>query len=98
MPEISSKSSVSGAEKVRQFFDSLASGEVPNEQEFGRLNLNDLDASARRDNPTAGKFVHYDLLLEIARQLLESELEEALFQYQRMGINKKEYTALCASF
>ncbi len=86
------------AEKVRLFFDTLAAGENPGNQEFGRVLLSNVKSSVRRDDLQASEIAQYDLLLEIARQLLETELEDALFQFQRKGINQKEFAALCAPF
>lgn len=87
-----------GAEKVRGFFEALAAGSEAGSLEFGQILLKNYAPVVRQSIPDVDDLSEFELLVEIARYVLEDELVDTLQQFERKAINKKEFSTLCAAF
>ena len=87
-----------GGVQVQAFIEALVGGSCAESLDFSRLLLHKYGLITHQASPDMDGLSEYDLLLEITRWLLEADLEDTLIQFQRKGINKKEFAELSSFF
>lgn len=87
-----------GEDQVQALIDNLVSGAVVEYNNFARLLLERFGSIAEKSVQLLDEDTKADLLLEILRALLETEIESALEQLDREDLNRKETNRLTALF
>jgi hypothetical protein len=83
---------------VQALIDNLARNVVDENNHFSRLLLERFGSYTEQQAQLLDEDTQVDLLLEILRALLETEIESALEQLGRKDLNRKETNRLTAMF